>query len=189
MNHLPNLPYLLALGGLCLATACNAPTGSQRDDTQALGSVLFVLGEQSQSCKPDAPVRLELFPSDLYSSGVVQLSYNFEPTVDALDAWVEFEFPDGGFERNHSRPVTGPLPAFLSRQGSARLQLPTGLPGVRFLAHAHILLPDPEGIDGQSLFTTTRAVVYGDPQLPLEGVTPVEVEGELFLDTNAKRSK
>lgn len=137
-----NLPNLLALAGLCIASACTAPADTHRNGAEPLGSVLFALGEQSQSCKPDAPIRLEIYPSDLYTSGVVQLSYNFEPTLEALDAWLEFEFPDGGFERNHSRPAKGPMAALESRQGSARLQLPTGLPGVRFLAHAHILMPE-----------------------------------------------
>ena len=74
------------------------------------------------------------------------------------------------------------------RSGSARVNLPAGLPGAEVLLHARVAVPDPESPEGVTWMTSTESVVYGEVEYTVEGVELVYSGGEPSLDVPAVRT-
>ncbi len=154
----------------------------------AASAGISVLAPQpaSQNCKPEAPIRLELFPSDLIG-GRSRVDYVVTPVMDALAIEVTVEFPGGGNPRWHTPPARGAAERGRELGGALSVDLPTNLSGVEVIVRAHISIPDAEAPDGIGVYTTSRSASWGDLVRSVNGVTETVIDGELTLDTAATR--
>ena len=174
----------LPLLGIVLAVALPFAFGASAEPVPA--SPTLSLTPQPESCKPSAPIRVDLFAGDL-AGGSARIDYELSPVMDVLDVEVEIVFPRGGSVSWHNAPARGPAERRSRLSGSLSAALPTSLPGVEVEVHAHVSIPDPDAPNGVGRYTTVRTATWGEVDRSVSGVTEVMADEELMLDTAATR--
>jgi len=159
---------------------------SSDDQADQPNSPVLAAQPASPTCKPEAPIRLELLPQDLVG-GRARLDYVVTPVVDALAIDVSLEFPEGGNVRWHNSPSQAAAERGLERSGALSVNLPTDRAGVEVIVRAHISIPDAEAPDGIGIYTTSRTASWGEVDRVVLDTTEVVTDGELTLDTAATR--
>ena len=169
---------------LCaLSLAVGVFASSKSPATPQLERTLATV-QGTPSCKPDAPIQIELTPRDMIA-GRARLDYTVTPIMDAIAIDVSIGFPEGGNLRWHNAPSTMAAQPGEARQGSLSVDLPTNLPGVEVEVQAHITMIDSEAPDGIATYTTSRTAIWGDVNRIVDGVTEVTVDGLQTLATAA----
>ncbi len=182
-RSLPLCGILLGVGVLPFAFSASRQT---TPDPDPLSAPVLAPDAATRSCKPDAPVRVDVFPRDLVG-GNARVDYELTPVMDVLDLEVEVVFPQGGQIRWHIRPNRGPAERLVSHFGAVSADLPAGLSGVELEIRAHVSIPDQDAPGGVGVYTTTRTVTWGEVDRIVDGVTEVTTDGEITLDTAATR--
>ncbi|MFT5287686.1 MAG: hypothetical protein ACI8TQ_003874 [Planctomycetota bacterium] len=172
---------------LCALSLAVGVFASSKTSTTPPVEVRPTPGHQAQNCKPDAPIQIELAPSDLIG-GRARLDYTVTPVIDAIAIEVSIGFPEGGNLRWHNAPLRAAAKRGEVRNGSMSVDLPVNLPGVEVQVQAHITIPDADAPDGIATYTTTRAAVWGEVDRVVEGVSDMIVDGQLTLNTAATRN-
>jgi len=145
------------------------------------------LEPSAPSCKPLAPIELQLRASMSGRSDSVQLDYEVTPVIDALALSIELRLPDGGAQRWHDAPDTHALTRGATRSGSARVDLPRGAAGARVQLVARLLMDDPDAPGGRAWVERVETLVRGQRRSHVDEARLIELGGETSLELPAIR--
>lgn len=174
-------PRVLALtgAGLLAAAGLLSAVDETPDATERSLDVLTAQVEDA-GCEPLAPVQVELQPGTM-SSGRATIDYTLEARRDVPEMWASVRVLDGGQLRGHSAPLRAAAMRGDRVRGTARIDLPANLEGVRVEIVGHIRIPDASMPDGFLELRNVRRVTYGEPRLETN-TTLALTDGEVSVD-------
>lgn len=153
------LALLLALAGAIAAAVAGSSAGERPTPEPGLAP-RTQSPTSCTSCKPQAPLDVELVPGVLAADGTVEVRYRLAARIDALELSAAVSLPYGGAIVAQGLPEPGFVARGGVREGWVLARLPAG--GGEVVIDGLIALADDEMPGGFGRFATRASARWGE---------------------------